>query len=56
MANRKLSELFLDVRVHGESDTGSECFLTLAKLIFPPKKGYIYPRTLHTKKYTSLLN
>jgi hypothetical protein len=56
MANRKLSELFLHVRVHRESDTCSECFLTLAKLRFPPKKGYIYPGTLHTKKYISLLN
>ena len=56
IANRKLSELFLDMRVYTASDIGSEYFLTLAKLRFPPKKDHIYPRTLHTKKYISLLN
>jgi len=53
IANRKLSELFLDMRVYRASEIGSEYFLTLAKLRFLPKKDYIYPRTLHTKKYIS---
>jgi len=56
IANRKLSELFLDMRVYRASDIGSEYFLTLTKLRFPPKKDYIYSRTLQTKKYISLLN
>jgi len=38
IANRMLSELFLDMRVYRASDIGSEYFLTLAKLRFPPKK------------------
>ena len=37
IANRKLSELSLDVRNCLRSDIGSDHFLTLAKLRFPPK-------------------
>jgi len=37
IANRKLSELFLDVRVYRGSDIGSDHFLTLAELRFPQK-------------------
>ena len=52
MANKKLSELFLDVRVHRDSDIGSECFLTLATLRFPPKNGLHLPKnTAHKEIY-----
>jgi len=36
-ANRNLSELFLDFRVHRGSDVGSGYFLTLVKLRIPTK-------------------
>jgi hypothetical protein len=49
ISNRKLSELFIDVRVYRGGGKGSDHFLTFAKLRFPPK-CYIYPRTQHTKK------
>lgn len=35
--NRKLSELFLDVRVYRGGGTGSDHFLTFAKFRFPPE-------------------
>jgi hypothetical protein len=35
IANRKLLELFLDVRIYRGSDIGSDQFLTLAELRFP---------------------
>jgi len=47
--NRKLSELFLDVRVYRGGGMGSDQFLTFAKLRFPPK-CCVYPRTQHAKK------
>jgi hypothetical protein len=60
IANRKLSELFLDVRVYRSSDIGSDHFLTLAKLRFPPNWLHLPKNTarkeniLHYK--ISLLN
>jgi hypothetical protein len=47
IANRKLSELFLDMRVQKGSDLGLDHFLTLVKLRFPPK-------WLHLPKDTAL--
>jgi hypothetical protein len=49
IANGELSEPFLDVRVYRGSDVGSDHFLTLAKLRFPPKYLHL-PRTQHAKK------
>jgi hypothetical protein len=45
IANRKLSQLFLDVRVYIGSDIGSDHFLTLAKLRFPPKSLHLPKNT-----------
>jgi hypothetical protein len=44
--NRKLSELFLDVRGDG---TGSDNFLTFAKVRFPPKLLHLPKNTTHKK-------
>jgi len=43
--NRKLSELFLDVRVYRGGGTGSDHFLTFAKLRFTPKLLYLTKNT-----------
>jgi hypothetical protein len=41
IAKRKLSELFLDVRVYRGSDNGSDQLLTLAKFRFPPRSLHL---------------
>ena len=45
IANRKLSELFLHLRVYRRSDIGSNQFLTLDKLIFPTKGLHLSQNT-----------
>jgi hypothetical protein len=37
IANRKLSELFLAMRVYRGSDIGSDQFFNMVKLGYPPK-------------------
>ena len=51
VANRKLPEVFLDVRVYRGSDIGSDHFLTLDKLRFPPKWLYLPKNTACKEKY-----
>jgi hypothetical protein len=38
IANRKLSELFLGMRVYRGSDMGADQFFSMTKLRFPPKQ------------------
>jgi endonuclease/exonuclease/phosphatase family metal-dependent hydrolase len=45
IANRELSELFLDVRVYRGSDVCSDHFFTLAKLTFLPKRLHLPKNT-----------
>jgi hypothetical protein len=47
IANIKLSELLLDMRVQKGSNLGSDHFLTLAKLRFPPKWLHLTKHTAH---------
>jgi hypothetical protein len=49
IANSKLLELFLDVRVYRVSDNGSDHFLTLAKLRFPSKWLHLPQNTARKK-------
>jgi len=37
IANRKLSELFLEIRVYRGNDMGADQFFSMKKLRFPPK-------------------
>ena len=53
IGNRKLPEVFLDVRVYRGSDIGSHHFLTLDKLRFLPKWLYL-PKNTACKENTSL--
>jgi len=48
-ANRKISELFLEVRVYRGSDICSDHFLILAELVLTPKWLHL-TKTLHEKK------
>ena len=50
--NRKLSELFLDVRFYRVNDIGSDHYLTLDKLRFTPKWLHLPKNT--ARKETSL--
>jgi hypothetical protein len=47
IANRKLSELFIDMRVQKGSDLGSDHFFSLVKLRFPPKWLHLPNNTAH---------
>ena len=47
IANRKLPEVFLDMRVYRWSDTGSDHFLTLDKLRFLPKLLHLPKNTIN---------
>jgi len=53
-ANRKISELFLDVRVYRGSDICSDHFLILAKLVLTPKWLHLTKNTARKEKHTSL--
>ena len=52
--NRKLSELFLEVRIYRGSDISSDYFLILAKLVLTPKWLHLTKNTTRKENYTSL--
>jgi hypothetical protein len=53
-ANRKISELFLDVRVYRGSGICSDQFLILAKLVLTQKWLHLTKNTARKETHTSL--